>query len=163
TDERVQLSAPHRDPGQREITLDFSVAPDPTWRQTGWVVVASAMFLTLGVARRRHARAARAPMLASCVTLGLVACGARKRRTLDASLGARFTLAPGDMTTISDTELVVKFDRVLEDSRCPAGVACIQAGDGVIGITVTQRGGTSGSYQLHTTPNGTRIAVHGGV
>jgi hypothetical protein len=163
TDSRVQLGAPRRDALQRELTLDFAVAPDPTWLRAGWVAVAATVFLTLGVARQRRALVASAMMLAMCATVGLVACGARKPNTLAVPVDARFTLAPGEMTTITGTEVVVRFDRVVEDSRCPTGVACIQAGDGVIGITVTQRGGTTGSYQLHTAPNGARSAVHGGV
>jgi hypothetical protein len=163
TDARVQLEAPQRDAMQRALTLDFSVGPDPTWLRTGWGVVAAAVFLTLGVARHRRALVASTMLLAICSTAGLMACGARKPSALAAPLDARFTLAPGEMRAIDGTELVVRFDRVVEDSRCPAGVACIQAGDGVIGITVTQRGGTTGRYQLHTAPNGARSAVHGGV
>ena len=163
TDARVQLEAPQRDAMQRALTIEFSVGPDPAWLRTGWVVVAVALFLVLGVARHRRALAASTMMLAICTIPGFMACGARQPSALAAPLDARFTLAPGAMTTISGTELVITFDRVLEDSRCPAGVYCIQAGDGVIAITVTQRGGTTGSYQLHTAPNGTRSAVHGGV
>ena len=164
TDGRVQLEAPQRDATQRALTLDFFVGPDPTWLRTGWVVAAAAVFLTLGAARRRRALAASTMLLAIGTTAGLVACGARTPSALAAApLDARFTLAPGEMTTINGTALVVKFDRVVEDSRCPTGVACIQAGDGVIGITVTERGGPTESYQLHTAPNGTRSAVHGGV
>jgi hypothetical protein len=162
-DARIQLDAPQRDALQRALTLDFSVGPDPTWLRTGWGVVAAALFLMLGVARRRRALAASTMMLAICTTAGVMACGARKPSALAAPLDARFTLAPGGMTSISGTELVVTFDRVLEDSRCPTGANCIQAGDGVIRIRVTQQGGTTGSYQLHTAPNGPRSAVHGGV
>lgn len=162
TDARVQLEAPQRDAMQRALTLDFSVGPDPAWLRAGWIVVAAAVFLVLGVARHRRALAASTMMLA-IGTPGLMACGARQPSALAAPLDARFTLAPGGMTAISGTELVVTFDRVLEDSRCPTGTNCIQAGDGVIAITVTQRGGTTGSYQLHTAPNGPRSAIHGGV
>jgi hypothetical protein len=163
TDSRLQLAAPRRDALQRELTLDFAVGPDVTWLRTGWAAVAVTMLLMLGVARQRRALAANAMMVAVCTTAGLVACGAQKSGPVAVPLDARFTLAPGEMRAIDGTELVVRFDRVLEDSRCPTGVACIQAGDGVIGITVTQRGGTTGSYQLHTAANGTRSAVHGGV
>jgi hypothetical protein len=163
TNARVQLGAPQRDAMQEALTLDFSVGPDDTWLRTGWVVVAAAVFLTLGVVRHRRALATSTMMLAICTTAGLVACGAQKSSPLAVPLDVRFTLAPGEMRAIDGTDLVVRFDRVLEDSRCPAGVACIQAGDGVIGITVTQRGGTTGRYQLHTAPNGARAAVHGGV
>ena len=162
-DARILLEAPQRDAMQRALTLDFSVGPDATWLRMGWVVVAAAVFFTLGVARHRRALAASTMMLAICTTAGLMACGARQPSALAAPLDARFTLAPGERATISGTALVVTFDRVLEDSRCPTGANCIQAGDGVIGITVTQRGGTSGSYQLHTAPVGPRSAIHGGV
>jgi hypothetical protein len=166
TDSRVQLAAPRRDAIQRELALDFVVAPDPSWLRAGWIAVAVTVFVSLGVARQRRALVASAMMLAICATAGLVACGARTSSALAVPLDARFTLAPGEMTTITGTGLLVRFDRVLEDSRCPAGVACIQAGDGVIGITVGQSSGAAGaatSYLLHTAPNATRTAVHGGV
>lgn len=80
-----------------------------------------------------------------------------------ALLNSRFTLAPGETTAIEGTDVFVRFDRVVEDSRCPADVACIQAGDGVIGITVRTQGRTPLRYQLHTMGPGPRAAAHGGV
>jgi hypothetical protein len=50
---------------------------------------------------------------------------------------------------------------VVEDSRCPTDVSCIQAGDAIIGITVIQKPGPTTSYQLHTATAGSRSAVHG--
>jgi hypothetical protein len=40
SDKRVQLGPPHRDPPQRELVLDFSVAPDAAVLRTAWVAIA---------------------------------------------------------------------------------------------------------------------------
>lgn len=61
TDSRVQLAAPRRDAVQRELTLDFAVAPDPTWLRAGWVAVAAGVFLTLGAARYTRSAASGLP------------------------------------------------------------------------------------------------------
>lgn len=48
---------------------------------------------------------------------------------ITASLGQEFTLPVGEKASIEDEELTIKFVEVLGDSRCPAGVQCIQAGE----------------------------------
>ena len=50
----------------------------------------------------------------------------------------------------------------VQDSRCPSDVACIQAGDATVGITVRQQRKTQ-SYVLHTGGPGPRSVVHEGV
>ncbi|HKE86537.1 MAG TPA: hypothetical protein VKB50_22435 [Vicinamibacterales bacterium] len=40
SDTRVRIGPPHRDPFQRELSLDFDIAPDTFWFQAGWSIVA---------------------------------------------------------------------------------------------------------------------------
>ena len=52
-----------------------------------------------------------------------------------------FELRPGEKATVADGELVVSFVGVLEDSRCPKGEQCIQAGRVRLSFEATRRGG----------------------
>jgi hypothetical protein len=50
-------------------------------------------------------------------------------------LGTQFTLKPGESASIASTGLTVTFDRVESDSRCPADVVCVQAGDATVALS----------------------------
>ncbi|HEY1308903.1 MAG TPA: hypothetical protein VGF24_35420 [Vicinamibacterales bacterium] len=77
-------------------------------------------------------------------------------------LNERFTLAPAEIAVISDVGLRVEFVDVGADSRCPAGVLCIQAGDALVHIRVIE-GTASSSYDLHTGDSNRAAIVHGSV
>lgn len=49
-----------------------------------------------------------------------------------------FTLAFGNRARVEHGDTRVRFAAVLEDSRCPAGVQCIQAGRARVRLEVTQ-------------------------
>ena len=75
------------------------------------------------------------------------------------ALDAEFTLAPGQSATVDGGRLVVTFQVVTGDSRCPttSGVACVWAGDATIEVTLalgpTGPGGPPGpttTAELHT-------------
>ena len=72
-----------------------------------------------------------------------------------------FTLAPGQSASIADASLSVQFVRVSSDSRCPADVVCIQAGDAVVQVRVT--GGGTVDYELHTNDQTRSSVAHGAV
>jgi len=61
----------------------------------------------------------------------------------------RFTLAPSEIATIRDVDLLVRFVTVTGDSRCPADALCITGGDAIVHIQVIDGGATS-AYELHT-------------
>ena len=65
------------------------------------------------------------------------------------SLNEAFTLAPGEITTIADAGVRIRFDRVEGDSRCPADAVCVQGGDALVRIAVVERS-TERPYELHT-------------
>ena len=71
------------------------------------------------------------------------------------------TLAPGQAAAVDAGALRVRFDGVQNDSRCPADVACIQAGDAVVGITLIAADRSQQRYELHTT--GATAVVHTGL
>lgn len=64
-------------------------------------------------------------------------------------LDAQVTLAPGDTVRLTGTVLLLRFDGVEGDSRCPADAICILGGDAVARVTVIA-GDTRRSYDLHT-------------
>jgi hypothetical protein len=71
-------------------------------------------------------------------------------------LGQEFQLNIRQSATLSDADLKVKFDDVIEDSRCPGDVVCIWAGrvscmmeitiDNAINKTVLTQSGLTGDY-----------------
>ena len=65
------------------------------------------------------------------------------------SLNEEFTLAPGEITTIADAGVRIRFDQVEGDSRCPADAVCVQGGDALVRIAVVERS-TERPYELHT-------------
>jgi hypothetical protein len=82
-----------------------------------------------------------------------------------APLNQRFTIQPGQSTEVEGTPLRVLFLRVSADSRCPADVICIQAGDATVLVRALES--QSSDYELHTgaqprvvtTPSGYRIEL----
>ena len=51
------------------------------------------------------------------------------------------------------------FEKVTEDSRCPADAQCIWAGDGVVAVTLQTPKGPAESRELHTQASGSQISV----
>ena len=51
--------------------------------------------------------------------------------------------------TVPGTKMTIKFISLVEDSRCPEGVNCIQAGNARIKVTVKMRG-ESKTFELNT-------------
>ena len=91
-----------------------------------------------------------------------VACASAPPSAPGANAGAGvLRLAPGQAGSVEAGSLRVRFDGVENDSRCPADVACIQAGDAVVGITVIAADGSRQRYELHTT--GATAVVHNGL
>ena len=59
---------------------------------------------------------------------------------LTVDLGAAFTLAIGGSAVVAETALLIRFDDVLQDSRCPRDVTCIRAGDATLLFTTLLAG-----------------------
>ena len=70
------------------------------------------------------------------------------------SIGQEFTIAAGKSASIQEANLVVRFDRVSNDSRCPSDAQCISAGDATVHISVAVGSGSAQAFELHT--DGTR-------
>jgi hypothetical protein len=64
-------------------------------------------------------------------------------------LNSDFTLAPRQVATIDSTDATIQFHRVLSDSRCPADVTCVRAGEAIVLITVKSPRGVQ-DYELRS-------------
>lgn len=55
-------------------------------------------------------------------------------------LGERFTLRLGETALVAEDGTTIRFDRVAEDSRCPADVDCIREGEAYAHFTLQEDG-----------------------
>ena len=63
-----------------------------------------------------------------------------------------FTLAPrGEWALLAGTKISVRVDTIAEDSRCPADVQCVQAGNAEVRIRM--KTGSEGEALLHLNTN----------
>ena len=74
------------------------------------------------------------------LVFGLLALPACSSRTDPAELGQQFDLAIGQATSIAKDNLMVRFNQVIEDSRCPFGALCIWEGRASAEIRLTKDG-----------------------
>lgn len=82
--------------------------------------------------------------------------------TASGGIGAKqsFSLALGGSVTLAEPPVVVTFDRVSSDSRCPIGTTCFWEGDATV-VTVLADGERTAEVELHTHPNFPREARRG--
>ena len=78
-----------------------------------------------------------------------------------ARLGEDFRLAVKQIAVIRGEPLTVRFASVVEDSRCPANVQCIRAGEARVEIGVQQAGMEPALDTLSTAPPGPQHAAYG--
>ncbi len=76
-------------------------------------------------------------------------------------LSAPFRLPAGDSVQTADGGLGIAFRRVVEDSRCPRGAACIQAGNAAVELGVLGSSGGRATLILNTDRPPKRAAVQG--
>ena len=68
----------------------------------------------------------------------------------EAQTKQRINILVGKQKQASRSKLTIKFVSLIEDSRCPEGTNCIQAGNARIKVTVSKRGGESKTFELNT-------------
>ena len=91
--------------------------------------------------------------------LAATACDEKSPLGPTVSRAERFTLSPGQVAVVRGTDLRIEFAGVPGDSRCPADVVCIQAGEAIVQLRVRESS-TSTSYELRTTPQRATV-THG--
>jgi hypothetical protein len=84
-------------------------------------------------------------LLLLLITAGLVATCCNGSVTTVNELPATVRLAIGEEVRVRSPELRLRFDRVLQDSRCPMGALCIVAGSATLKLRVTGPGAPADS------------------
>lgn len=102
----------------------------------------------LGVALSAYLASSCAPALA-------------QRADADQEAMTQKTLAPGHSFRITDTNQVLTFETVVQDSRCPKGAQCIWEGDAAVRIRIDAPRARAATYTLHTSQRFGRTVEHG--
>lgn len=78
-------------------------------------------------------------LVAILTCLALTGCGgARTQETRAVELGAKVTLAPGEVVAVTSLDMKVRFVAVTADSRCPRDVTCVWAGEVKVQLEIQQ-------------------------
>ena len=68
----------------------------------------------------------------------------------EAKTDQRIKVLVNRQKVVPGSKLTVKFISLIEDSRCPEGARCIQAGNARIKVMVSRRGGESKTFEMNT-------------
>jgi hypothetical protein len=74
---------------------------------------------------------------------GIAACAPVRSEAPTVPLNMDFDVAIGGMARLQDSQLLVRFDTVTEDSRCPEDVECVWEGNATARVTVDSAGKTA--------------------
>ena len=89
--------------------------------------------------------------------VALLACSACSSASsaspVRAGPGQPFSLRVGESARTDDGALVIGFEGVTADSRCPKGEQCVWAGDATVRVWLQQAGGPRLTRELHTASN----------
>ena len=81
----------------------------------------------------------------------LSACSSVAGPSHGAALGQSFDLLPGQEVQVADAGRL-RYDALVNDSRCRPGVQCIWAGDATLAFAWTPRNGAGERFTLRTQP-----------
>ena len=95
---------------------------------------------------------------AGVVLLASLACAASK--PVEPTLDRDFELSGGASARVDGTDLVIRFEGVPNDSRCPVDVQCITEGDATVALRLEGGGAAGETVELHTLDE-PREAAHG--
>jgi hypothetical protein len=96
---------------------------------------------------------------AGLVLVASTACAAS--RPVAPTLDRDFEVGGGTSAKVAGTDLVIRFEAVPNDSRCPVDVQCITAGDATVALRVEGGGKEARTIELHTLDE-PKQARHGG-
>lgn len=97
----------------------------------------------------------RGTVLVLAATMASAACAvAGPSQPKGAALGESFELKIGESAEIEAEALLIGFEAVSADSRCPKGVQCIWEGDATVRVWLQKGSDTRETHELHTSPKG---------
>jgi hypothetical protein len=95
--------------------------------------------------------------------VSLLACALFAARAVpvprDVPLGESFRLGVGETARVAGEALVVGFETVAEDSRCPKGEQCAREGDARVRVWVQKAEEPRVALELHTSARGPAVAA----
>ena len=93
-------------------------------------------------------------LVAIILALALVGCHSNRAvaEPTTINLNQVFTLDGGQEATINGQNLRLRFDKVLEDSRCPKSVECFWTGQARIALLVEPNGRGETDLEFNTNP-----------
>lgn len=98
------------------------------------------------------------PAVVVAAWLALLACASRG---VPGPGGQTVTLRVGQSTVV-EGGLALSFDRVVGDSRCPAGAVCVWEGDGVLAVRLQRVSAPPGGAELHRNPRFAQRTTYAG-
>jgi hypothetical protein len=84
------------------------------------------------------------------LVLGTAAAGCARNAPVEVSPGAEFELGIGETARMADGDLMITFERVVEDSRCPVDVVCVRAGRATVRLATRSGEGDPLPLELST-------------
>ena len=93
--------------------------------------------------------------------VGATAAGGASGAQLSVTMGQQFPLHVGQSASVAGVSSVITLRAVRNDSRCPSGTQCPQAGNAEVVLDVAQAGGAPSSVTLNSTPPGERTLGNG--
>jgi hypothetical protein len=98
----------------------------------------------------------RRVVLTVCVILAAGCLKVQSPIEPNVALGTPFDLKVGS-SAVAPGGLTIRFDSVPSDSRCPINAICVQAGEGVVALTLSAPR-TRGAREVTTAPNRSEIS-----
>jgi len=74
-------------------------------------------------------------------------------------IGQPFQLRAGDSAFLQNSDLMLVFERVVQDSRCPADVTCVWSGEAAVALLAIQTGRDPQPLELSTLPEKSKATV----
>lgn len=148
---------PRREP-PLSLSLQSRQSPDPPNRELRLIRLILARFALLrydGAMTMRLAALLLLAVLPSCA-----AAPGPPAADSAVTAPAEVTLAVGEAAAVE--ELRIRFDRVVSDSRCPAGVSCVWEGDAELLFIVNDVREVAVQLRLHTSARYATSASYGG-
>ena len=84
------------------------------------------------------------PLLAGCINTF------RTRPVPGTDAAQQLEIPLGETRLLDEERLAISFVRLMEDSRCPADVHCITAGNAMVGLILHERGEATRPVRLNT-------------
>ena len=99
----------------------------------------------------------------SSPAVGATAGGVATAAQLSVTMGQQFPLHVGQSASVAGVSAVITLRAVRNDSRCPGGTQCVQAGNAEVVLDVARGGGAPSSLTLNTTTPPSETGLGSGI